>query len=131
MLGAPNHIYHGGLLHCRVFYFDPERKRPGLPLGVAALVDKVAPNEVSLHLINLDPNRPRSVIVQAGAFGEHEFTSVRHEKQTIRICRKFFQVRLRPGAGARMAVGVKRFANQPSYCFPWHDQQKLAESPTG
>ena len=25
MLGGPNHVYHGGLLHCRLFYFDPVR----------------------------------------------------------------------------------------------------------
>jgi hypothetical protein len=130
MLGAPNHIYHGGLLQCRVFYFDPERKRPGLPLGMAALVDKVAPDEVSLHLVNLDPSRPRSVIVQAGAFGEHQFTSVRHKNQTIPIGHKFFQVRLRPAAGARMDVGMKRFAHRPSYRFPWHDEQKPAGSST-
>jgi len=130
MLGAPNHIYHGGLLHCRLFYFDPERKRPGLPPGVAALVDKVAPDEVSLHLINLDPSRARSVIVQAGAFGEHQFTSVRHNNQTIPICRKFFQVRLRPGAGARVDVGMERFARRPSYRFPWHEEQKPVGSPT-
>jgi len=130
MLGAPNHVYHGGLLHCRVFYFDSERKRPGLPPGVAALVDKVAPDEVSLHLVNLEASRARSVIIQAGAFGEHQFTSVRHNNQTIPICRKFFQVHLRPGAGARMDIGMKRFAHRPAYGFPWHDDQKPVGSPT-
>ena len=122
MLGAPNHIYHGGLLHCRLFYFDPVGKRPGLPQGVAALVDKISPDGVSVHLVNLDPSQPRNVIVRAGAFGEHEFTSVRHKNQTTPICRNFFQVRLQAGAGARLDIGMKRYAHRPSYRLPWHDE---------
>lgn len=118
MLGAPNHIYHGGLLHCRLFYFDPVLKRPGLPQGVAALVDKISPDGVSVHLVNLDPSQPRDVIVRAGAFGEHEFTSVRHKNQSTAIGRNFFQVRLLAGAGARLDIGMKRYANRPSYHFP-------------
>ena len=31
MLGAPNHIYHGGLMHTSVRYFDPAGQRPGIP----------------------------------------------------------------------------------------------------
>ncbi len=118
MLGAPNHIYHGGLLHCRLFYFDPVLKRPGVPQGVAALVDKISPDGVSVHLVNLDPSQPRNVIVRAGAFGEHEFTSVRHKNQSTSICRNFFQVRLQAGAGARLDIEMKRYANRPSYQFP-------------
>ena len=37
-LGAPQIIYNGGLLHCRLRYFDADRKRPGLPPDAAALV---------------------------------------------------------------------------------------------
>lgn len=122
MLGAPNHIYHGGLLHCRLFYFDPVLKRPGLPQGVAALVDRISADGVSVHLVNLDPSQPRSVIVQAGAFGEHEFTSVRYKNETVPICRKFFQVRLQAGAGTRLDIGMKRFARPPSYRFPWQKE---------
>ncbi|MHC4176111.1 MAG: hypothetical protein ACYSWU_01310 [Planctomycetota bacterium] len=120
MLGSPNHIYHGGLLHCRLFYFDPLRKRPGLPPDVAALVDKITPEGVSVHLVNLHPSRPREVILQAGAFGEHEFTQVRHMNETTPVDGSFFQVRLLPGAAGRMEIGMKRFANRPSYAFPWH-----------
>jgi len=121
MLGSPNHVYHGGLLHCRVFYFDPVRKRPGLPPDVAALVDKISPEGISLSLVNLDPRRPRDVIVQAGAFGEHQFTSVRQQDGLKAIDRKLFLVRLGPGSGGRLDIGMKRFAHRPSYGFPWHD----------
>ncbi len=120
MLGSPNHIYHGGLLLCRVFYFDPVGKRPGLPPDVAALVDKVSPDSISLSLVNLDPNRPREVIVQAGAFGEHEFTSVRHQDELKSVDGELFLVRLGPASGGRLDVGMKRFVRRPSYGFPWH-----------
>ena len=38
-LGAPQIVYNGGLLTARVRYFDAERRRPGLPPDVAALVE--------------------------------------------------------------------------------------------
>ena len=115
MLGAPNHIYHGGLLHCRLFYFDPQRLRPGLPPDVAALVDKVTPDEVSVQLVNLHPSEPREVILQAGAFGEHEFTTAGHKQQTVQVGRNRIQVRLQPGAVGRLDLGMKRYVHAPSY----------------
>jgi len=119
MLGGPNHIYHGGLLHCRLFYFDPARKRPGLPPDVAALVDKVSPDGVSVQLVNLHPSESRDVILQAGAFGEHEFTTVSYKNEAIRVERNRFQVRLRPGALGRLDLGMKRYVHAPSYAFLW------------
>ncbi len=38
-LGGPQVIYHGGLLHVRLRYFDALRHRPGLPEDVAAPVE--------------------------------------------------------------------------------------------
>jgi len=118
MLGSPNHVYHGGLLHCRLFYYDPQRKRPGLPPDVAALVDKITPEGVSVHLVNLHPSQSREVILKAGAFGEHEFTEVRYGDETTQVERALFQIRLRPGAAGRLQIGMKRFVNRPSYSFP-------------
>jgi len=115
MLGGPNHVYHGGLLHCRLFYFDPARKRPGLPPDVAALVDKVTPDGVSVQLVNLHPSEPRDVILQAGAFGEHEFTTAGHKHQTVPVGQNRVQVRLRPGAVGRLDLGMKRYVHAPSY----------------
>jgi hypothetical protein len=120
MLGGPNHVYHGGLLHCRLFYFDPAGRRPGLPPDVAALVDGVTPDSVSVQLVNLHPSEPRKVILQAGAFGEHQFTTVRYKDQTAEVNRKFFQVRLGPGAQGRLEIGMARYAHRPSYAAPWH-----------
>jgi hypothetical protein len=119
MLGAPNHIYHGGLLHVSVRCFDPERRRPGVPPDVAALVDRVTDKGIRVNLVNINPVEPRTVILQAGMFGEHQFTEVSEDGNTIPLNSKFFQVRLRPGTIATLEVGMKRYANQPTYAFPW------------
>lgn len=121
-LGSPQVIYHGGLLHCRLRYFDPQRRRPGLPDAVGALVEKVTPNSVELQLVNLDPIAPREVLLQAGAFGEHEFTEVAEEGQPTgcSVEGKHLQVLLAPGACAKLQLGMRRFVYQPSYAFPWH-----------
>ena len=67
------------------------------------------------------------VIIQAGAFGEHQFTRVRqvvhYPYQFQTIGRKILQVRLGPGAGGRLEIGLKRFVNPPTYAFPWHGDE--------
>ena len=54
-----------------------DRRRPGIPRDVAALVNKLEPGCVGVQLANVSPTETRNVIVQAGAFGEHQFTEVR------------------------------------------------------
>ncbi|MEU7854074.1 hypothetical protein [Nonomuraea sp. NPDC049141] len=70
--GTPQVLYNGGLLPARLAYFDADRHRPGLPADVAALVDSVRPDGVRVELVNLGLSRTRRVVVQAGAFGEHD-----------------------------------------------------------
>jgi hypothetical protein len=90
---------------------------------VAALVEKVAADSFSLVLVNTDPLETREVLVQAGTFGEHAFTeatleSASGEEQRYAIDGKYFQVRLGPWAQARLRVGIRRYADLPSYEFP-------------
>ena len=73
-----------------------------------------------LDLVNLSPFHARSILVQAGTFGEHSFTTVKHGAQTTAVNGKFFEVHLAPGAGVTLEAGIKRYANMPSYAFPWH-----------
>lgn len=80
-LGAPAPIYNGGLLFAPLFYYDAQQGRPGLPPGVAALVSRVRPTSVDVELVNLDAV-PRAVVVQAGVYGEHRFTSVAFQRRT-------------------------------------------------
>ena len=121
MLGAPQIMYNGGLLHASVRYFDPARRRPGIPEDVAALVTKIEADRIVLELVNLSPFETRETIVQAGTFGEHEFTTVKSGSASQNVNRSFFTVRLAPGAGIKLELGVKRFAHRPTYAFPWHN----------
>ena len=119
-LGGPNHIYHGGLLHCRVRYFDPVQRRPGLPPDVAALVETIDRQGITLKLVNLHPTEQREVIVQAGAYGEHSFTHVKHGNERREVNGKHLKVKLSAGTIGTLSLGMKRYVNQPTYAFPWH-----------
>ena len=71
MLGGMPPKHQGEVLQARVRYFDPSRRRPGLPEDVASLVDTLKGDSTSLTLVNLNPIEPRTVIVQGGGYGEH------------------------------------------------------------
>jgi hypothetical protein len=92
-------------LHARVRYFDPQRHRPGLPEDIAALVEKFDASSVTLTLVNLSHSSAREVVVQAGAYGEHQFTDHNASKITVRLA---------PGAGDRLTLRMKRYANEPT-----------------
>jgi hypothetical protein len=120
--GGPQIIYHGGLLHVRLRYFDSQAQRPGLPPDVASLVSALDASSTTLQLINLHPLHERQLIVQAGAFGEHSFTTIEQldsNGQDIQaINSKHFAVRLPPGHSIRLKVGMRRYCHQPSYEQP-------------
>jgi hypothetical protein len=123
MLGAPQYMYHGGLSRATVCYYDADRKRPGLPLDVAALIDEIRAAGVGIQLVNTGAEQ-RRLIVQAGAFGEHNFTQATFgdgdDSATVAVNGKYLAVELPPSTAVRIAVGMQRFVNQPSYAFPWH-----------
>jgi hypothetical protein len=123
-MGTPASVYHGGLLHASVRYFDPVLYRPGLPDAVAALVERITPGGLVLSLVNTDPLAGRIVLVQAGTFGEHHFTDVEvdgreGQSDTYSIDDNVFQVSLGPGTHARLEIGMERYAYLPTYEFPW------------
>ena len=118
-------VYHGGLLHARLRFFDPVRRRPGLPEHVAALVEKTSNGAVVFVLVNTGPVETRDVLVQAGAFGEHRFTEVRSlgdhgtDGATWLVNAACFRARLGPGRHVRLSAGMQRYANRPTYAWPW------------
>ncbi len=125
MFGAPQSVYNGGLLRATVRYFDADARRPGLPPDVAALVDELRSDGVGVQLVNTGNEHTRKVVVQAGAFGEHDFTEVVYmdgNGGTARqmVHEKYFAVDLPPSTSIRLDAGLRRFVNQPSYAFPWH-----------
>ncbi len=103
----------GNVLHTRLFYLDPARDRIGLPDQVAALVDRITPEGVRVRLVNLDSERPRDVVVRAGAYGEHQFTKIDGAGADTSVVR----VRLAPGSGGTLELGMRYLVNQPT--APW------------
>ncbi len=141
-MGTPQNIYNGGLCRARVRYFDQDRARPGLPEDVAALVDNLEPDRMGIQLVNTSTSATRSLIVQAGAFAEHQFTEIRVQEgereaskldpgawlrekrrltqRVVPVDAKHFAVELPPSGNIRLDIGMRRFVNRPSYAFPWH-----------
>jgi hypothetical protein len=156
--GALTQLMLGGIptgrdvhvLHARLRYFDPARRRAGLPEHVAALVERMTEDEVTVQLVNLDPVEARTVIVQGGGYAEHQLTRVRSQAipdamngaermligraggsrraepareeappVDVHVDHSHFAVRLGPGCGTRLVVGMRRYANRPTFAFPW------------
>jgi len=110
---------HGEPLHCRVRYFDPSGRRAGIPDDVASLVEQLSADEVVLQLVNTNPVEPRSLVLQAGAYAEHDLVAARLGDQTVPIGRPHVVVHLAPGAGARLTLETRRYVNPPTFAFPW------------
>lgn len=142
-LGVPQPLYYGGLLHARVRYFDAERRRPGLPEDVAALVTGADLARTTIHLVNLSPVERRRVLVQAGAFGEHRFATITWDTRTsdypgeqrsyaapalqtthehLDIDGNVVEVDLPPGSEIRLTAQMDRYAYQPTATVPWKRQ---------
>jgi hypothetical protein len=109
-----------GLLHVRVRYFDPERRRAGLPRDVAALVSALEADRYRVQLVNLDQVHPRTVVLQGGAYGEHQILDVELDGRSWAVDSRSVAVRLAPGAGAELVIKDARFANRPTLSMPWY-----------
>ena len=139
-LGAPQLIYNGGLLMSRLRYFDFNRKRPGLPKDIAALVEMLEADRTVVRLVNLSPFETRDMLVQGGSFGEHRFTEVRYTHRTseypganeayaappvtedtrsVPVEGSHLQVVLPPATEITLDLGTAPFANRPSAALPW------------
>lgn len=106
-------------LHCRLRYFDPIKRRAGIPQDVAALIDEMTTDHVAVTLVNLHQTQSRELIVQTGAYAEHQCLSVITSEQQIPVDKAHFAIRLLPGAGVRMVIYTRRYANAPTFTFPW------------
>ncbi len=121
MLGGIHVTRNASVLHCRVRYFDPEARRPGLPDDVAALVEGLSADSCTLRLVNTNQVESREVIIQAGGYGEHQFTTVRLDDATsdVRVDQDRLSVRLVPGAGCTLVLGMQRYVNPPTMKVSW------------
>ena len=126
--GGPQIIYHGGLLHVRLRYFDAVARRPGLPPDVGALVTALDAESTTVTLTNLSPLHPRHLILQSGAFGEHEFVAATELGPTpadptgaapsLPVNSHHLSVVLPPGRTLTLRLGMRRYCRTPSYDQP-------------
>ena len=117
-LGANPPGSSGNVLHTRLLYYDPARRRVGLPEDVAALVESITPQGVKVRLVNLDQLESRTVVVRAGAYGEHRFGTIRGDAQGA-VNGNVLQVELAPGAGGLLEISMDLLANRPRLAMPW------------
>jgi len=119
-MGAPHPGRGANPLVARLRYFDPLARRPGLPAGVAALVTRMTADETEVTLVNVDQLKERVVVVQTGAYGEHEITDVAvGEGKAVPVECGGVRVRLAPGAGGPLKLRLKRYAHPPTFAFPF------------
>jgi hypothetical protein len=111
-MGAVHPGVGGNTLTAALRYFDADARRPGLPPDVAALVTKITPEEVAVTLVNTNQLEARTLLVQGGAYGEHQLAAAGADGPHATI-------RLAPGAGGPLTLKWKRFANQPTLALPW------------
>jgi hypothetical protein len=109
----------GELMNARLRYFDPERRRAGLPEDVGALVSEIGDTGTVVTLVNLNPTLSRTVVVQGGAYGEHQIVQVEWNGKWEQIDAREFTVLLASGAGARLTLTLRRYASAPTVRFPW------------
>jgi len=109
------------VMHSRIRHFDPVARRSGLPPDVGSLVTKLTDESVEVTLVNTNQTEPREVQVQAGGYGEHQFTGVSANggpAQTFDGA--VTTVYLEPGCGAELKFSMKRYVNQPTLAQPWN-----------
>ena len=106
--------------YARLRWFDPERRRAGIPPDVAALVEKLGEDETIVTLVNTNQVASRTVTVQGGAYAEHQILSATiGEGEAQPVESSAFTLRLAAGAGARLTLKMKRYTNAPTLTFPW------------
>jgi hypothetical protein len=110
----------GSLLSARLRYFDPQNQRAGIPQDVAALVSEMSDTRTVVTLVNLNPAEPRTLIVQAGGYGEHQFLNATTGTATTQVNSSLLTVQLGAGCGQKIELEMKRYANPPTLLHPWH-----------
>jgi hypothetical protein len=109
----------GNSVVARLRYFDADKRRPGLPADVAALVEKLTADEAVVTLVNVNQLDARSLIVQGGAYGEHAIVAAEGSGFGVQGSGRYVTVKLAPGAGAKVTLRMKRHVNQPTFDLPW------------
>lgn len=118
-MGAVDQGRGGNTLVSRLRYFDADQRRPGMPEDVAALVERMTADETVVSIVNTNQLQARTIIVQGGAYGEHQIVSAKANDAQSPIDGAQVTVKLAPGAGATLTLKMKRHVNQPTFALPW------------
>jgi len=103
----------GGPVAGSVRYFTGDGN-VGLPMDVAALVTKVARDEVVVLLHNR-AKADTSLIITAGWYGQHQWKSVVvNDGAAVKVDDRRVKVTLAPGATGKLTLAVARFVNEPT-----------------
>jgi len=82
-------------------------------------VEEMTDVSTTLSLVNIDPVESKKVIIQVGAYGEHQATTVEIDGEVLSVDNSSFTVHLEPGCGARLLIHNDRYVNKPSLTHPW------------
>jgi len=82
-------------------------------------VEGFTADSVAVRLVNVSSVEPRTVALQAGAYGEHEIVSATAGGKTVNVNGPVLTVKLGAGAGDLVTMRVKRYANEPTLRQPW------------
>ncbi|WCT75308.1 hypothetical protein PQ455_08850 [Sphingomonas naphthae] len=116
---SPTTAPQGGVtLHCRLRYFDPTRRRAGLPDQVAALVTGMGDGHVDVTLVNLG-GKPADIVVQGGAYGEHRIDRVQAGATAQDVAARHVTLQLAAGSQVALRIAMTRYANRPTLAMPW------------
>src|SRR5690606_7650890 len=119
---APSSPGQGGATQfSRLRKFDAARRRTRFLEEDAVLIEHMSYNHVSVTFVNLNQSMAKSLIVQGGAYAEHQLVSVSDGKTTAKLDAPHFPLRLSPGAGARLTIRMRRHVNDPTLHLPWHE----------
>ena len=109
----------GLVLHTRLRYFDPIKRRAGLPADCAALIERLEDETVSVTLVNTNQLEPRTVTIQAGSYAEHSIELVSTGAGDVAPTGRSITVKLMPGCGKTLRMLTPRYTKTPTLAFPW------------
>lgn len=121
--GAPQILHHGGLPYHQLRWTDAVRGRPGLPAGVAALVEHIDEESVTVQILNLDRWESRTVQLTGGGYGERPISGVSDlstggragETGPVRPVSGRLRVHLPPRTRIRLRLRVDRRGDLPRH----------------
>jgi hypothetical protein len=88
------------------------------------MVDQVSADALRVVVANLNKSQPRTLILQAGSFGENRFDKVTitaedGSSSTHDVNSQWLTLDLAGGAGATLNFTYSRYVNKPTYETPY------------